>query len=147
MAANTIARPSPAILAQVGESAHSRQRDPGNIDPSHTQAGTPRACALGCLLGLGGLEPGPRIDRLTALADLEIKLGAGAPAAIPGGSNRVARRNLLTRSLVQPLVVAIEAQVAIAVVDDGEQSEARKPVGIDHPALAHRPDRRAAFGG
>src|SRR5215471_512505 len=115
MAANTIARPSPAILAQVGESAHSRQRDPGNIDPSHTEAGTPRGLRLGCLSGLGSLEPGAGIDRLTALANLEIKLGAGAPATIPGGSNRVARRNLLTRSLVQPLVMAIEAQVTIAV--------------------------------
>ena len=46
--------------------------------------------------GLAGLEPGARIDRFAALADLEIQLRPVAAAAVAGGGNRISPA--LTRS-------------------------------------------------
>src|SRR5690349_11325015 len=125
MGVNTMALRRPPSLARVGESAHAPRRDPGNMDLRHPS-------------GLGSLEPGSRLDRFPDLADLEIELGTGAAATIPGGGDGVAGGDLLAGRLVEALVVPVEAQIPIAVIHDGQKSQARKPVGVDHPSLADR---------
>src|SRR5207247_10789115 len=84
-----------------------------NIAPSHIRR--PGA------LRIGGPEPGARVDRLAALADLEIQLRTAAAAAVAGGGEGFARRDRLAGRLVEPLVVAVQAQVPVPMVDDGEQ--------------------------
>ena len=76
-------------------------------------------------LRLSGLEPGARIHRLARFADLEIQLRPAAAAAVAGRGNRVSRADALADRLVEPLIVSIEAHVAVAMIDDGEQTRAR----------------------
>src|ERR1017187_7723778 len=80
----------------------------------------------------GRCEPGPRIDRLAGPADLKVKLGTRLTAAVPRRGNRPPGGHTVAGSLEEPIVVPIQAQVAAAVVDDCEQSQAREPIRIDH---------------
>ena len=43
--------------------------------------------------------------------------------------------------------MAVEAQVPVAVINDGQQPEARQPVGIHHAAVIDRPHRRTLRAG
>ncbi len=52
---------------------------------------------------------------------------------------------MLPDAFVQALVVPVEAHVAVAVVDDSQQPEAREPIGIDHSSLVDRSHRTAAL--
>src|SRR5581483_2775361 len=97
-------------------------------------------------LGLSGLEPGSGIDRLASLADLEIQLRARAAAAVSGRAERVPGVHALSDGLVKPLIVAVQAHVAIAVIDDAQQPQTRKPVGIDDSAAIDGPHGCAAIG-
>src|ERR1700722_19009680 len=69
-----------------------------------------------------GLEPGCRIHRPAGAADLEIQLRGGPAASIPGRSNGLTGFHRLPDRLEQPVIMAIEAQVTLAVVDDREQA-------------------------
>src|SRR6185437_165800 len=90
-------------------------------------------------------QPQPRIQRLALLADLEIELRAGAAAAVTGLSDGLTGGDLLTDGLVKAGVVAVEAHVAVAVIDDDEEPESGQPVRIDHPALRNRAHGGAAL--
>src|SRR5215813_11282086 len=114
-----------------------------NIDPNHTGRRAGRRLHIS---GVGCPEPGAGIDRFTALADLEIELGPGTSTAVARGGNSVPGRHLLADPLQEPLVVAVEAQVSIPMVDDGEEPEARQPVGIDDAPLAYRLHRGTPVG-
>src|SRR5580700_4525662 len=78
--------------------------------------------------------PGARVDRPAGLADLEIQLRTRAAAAVARRGNGIPGRHVLTDRLEELVVVAVEAQVPVAVIDDREQPQARQPVGVDHPA-------------
>src|SRR5882672_354720 len=92
-------------------------------------------------------EPGARIDRLPGAPDLEVKLRARAPAAVAGGREHFPRGHGFAGGLAQLVVVAVETEVPLAVIDDGEQPQAREPVGVNHAARRDRAHRRALFGG
>jgi hypothetical protein len=83
---------------------------------------------------------------LPAPADLKVQLRAVLPPGVPRRGDRLPGRHMLAGPLEEALVVTIEAQIAAAVVDDGEQSQAREPIGVDDAAFGNRAHRRAAFG-
>src|SRR6187455_115450 len=84
-----------------------------------------RLCNEGASRGRGALRhPGVRIDGLAVRADLEVQAGPRLPARVTDLRNRLARLDPVTRFLEQRLVVAIEAHVTAAVVDDDEQAQA-----------------------
>src|ERR1700720_1100176 len=101
MAWDTIALMCKGNLAGVGESARNRLLGCSKVDLGHTlgrdsplplfgrMPGGARAAAF---LRVGGAEPGPRVHRFAALANLEVQLRAAAAAAVarrcdgvPGG--------------------------------------------------------------
>src|SRR5207253_10130911 len=102
--------------------------------------------AGGSYLGVGRPEPGARVDRLAPLADLEIQLRTAAAAAVAGGGDAFTGRDRLAGRLVEPLVVAVQAQVPVPMVDDGDETEAREPVATHDRVLPDRFDRRPALG-
>src|SRR5512146_249536 len=83
-------------------------------------------------------QPQPWVERFALLADLEVQLRAGAAAAVSGLRDGLTGGDVLADGLVEPGVVAVEAHVAAAVVDDDEEPESRQPIRVDHPALGHR---------
>src|SRR5690348_17938043 len=91
-------------------------------------------------------QPLPRIERLPFPADLEIELRPGAAAAVAGLGNGLTGGNVLADGLVEPGVVAVEAHVAAAVIDDDEQSQPGQPIGVHHPAAGYRAHGRIALG-
>src|SRR6202040_2876001 len=107
----TIALKASGILARVGESAHGSRALGKTLTPitSGATGGPPE-------LRGGGAEPGARVDRLAALADLEVQLRTAAATAVAGGGDGFAGRDRLAGRLVKPFVVAVEAQVPVPMV-------------------------------
>src|ERR1700741_3549369 len=89
------------------------------------------------------LEPRPGVDGLARLADLEVQLGTRSSARIAQRGDGVTGRDALASFLVEPFVVGVQAVVAIAVIDDGQQSQAREPVRVNHAAVIDGAHRRA----
>src|SRR5688572_8562373 len=94
--------------------------------------------------GRGALRhPGVRIDGLAVRTDLEIQAGMRLPTRVANLRDRLAGLDPVAGFLEQRLVVAIEAHVAAAVVDDDEQAQALQPVGERDAAAVNGPHRRA----
>src|SRR6202040_1403261 len=117
--APTIALKASGILARVGESAHGARALGKTLTPitSGATGGPPD-------LRGGRAEPGARVDRLAALADLEIQLRTAAATAVAGGGDGFARGDRLAGCLVEPFVVAGEAHGFLPLVPHGEQPPA-----------------------
>src|SRR5262245_782914 len=89
--------------------------------------------------GCGPLRhPGVRINGLPVHANLEVQAGPRLPARITDLRNRLARIDPIAGFFEQRLVVAVEAHVAAAVVDDHEQAQALKPVRERNAATMDR---------
>src|SRR5262245_38383577 len=81
----------------------------------------PRAAQL-ALWRLLVLEPRARIDGVASFSDFEIKLGASAAAAVACRCDRLAGGYVFAHGFVETVVVAVQTEVALAVVDDRQQS-------------------------
>src|SRR5687768_8635186 len=91
----------------------------------------------------GGLEPGTGVNGAPGLADFEVQRGGLAAAGIPDRGDGVAGGDPLPHLLVEPVVVAVQAEVTVAVIDDGQQAQPGEPVRVHHTSVVDRPDRRA----
>src|SRR6185312_10317788 len=90
-------------------------------------------------------QPGARIHRLAALAQLEVDAGVDASDRA-GGADRLARLDLVADAVQQALVVAVHAHPAVAVVDDDQHTVAAQEAGVDHPSARHRMHLAAGGG-
>ena len=79
-----------------------------------------------------------RIARATLLANGEIQGGGLLPTTGTNSCNRLARLDDFSGVAQQTLVMAVQAQIAIAVVEDHQQSGAAQPIGEYHPTAMHR---------
>ena len=92
-----------------------------------------------------------RVKRLFAFADLEIEGCVALAAAVADRGDLFAGLDPLAGGLEQVLVVTVQAQEAVAVIDDQQQAEIPQPVGEDdlaaadrvHAAARRRPDQHA----
>src|SRR5579862_5281566 len=100
----------------------SAARQPKTANPVTPAARRTAARPLGrprTALRIAAAEPGARVDRLAALADLEVQLRATAAPGVPGRGQGVPGGDFLTHGFEELVVVAVEAQIPIAVIDDG----------------------------
>src|SRR6478736_1578497 len=93
----------------------------------------------------GGLEPAARVHGFAAAAYLEIQSGPGPAARIARTGDGLSRLHRGADLLEQLLVVAVEAHVAVAMVEDDQQPPPGQPVRVEDPALVDRPHVRAAI--
>jgi 3-hydroxybutyryl-CoA dehydrogenase len=69
-----------------------------------------------------------RVDGLAVVANLEVQACAGLPAGVTDLRNRLAGLDPVARFFEQFLVVAVQAHVAAAVIDDEKQPEPLQPI-------------------
>jgi hypothetical protein len=87
-----------------------------------------------------------RVDRLTIVSDPKIDTGGAASPTSTDLSDHLARLDPFTGFLEQALIVTIKTHIAIAVIDDQQQTESAQPIRERDPPIVDRPHLLALRG-
>src|SRR5574340_1015694 len=89
------------------------------------------------------LHPVQGIYRTALMPHFKIQAGIGLTAAVADCSDRITGLNPVAHLLIQTFIIAVQAHIPFAVIDNNEIAEATQPLGEHHLPGRDRLHRRA----
>src|SRR5512143_1252561 len=97
-----------------------------NAAPASTPARPTSTNFAFCVISLHPIEG---VYRTALMPHFKIQAGVGLAAAIADRGDRITGLNPFAHLLIQTFIIAVQAHVAVAMVDNDEVAEAAQPLG------------------
>src|SRR5512143_1311003 len=114
-----------------------------NAAPASTPARPTSTNFAFCVISLHPIEG---VYRTALMPQFKIQTAVGLAAAVADSGDRVAGLDPFAHLLIQTFIIAVQAHIAVAVVDNNEVAEAAQPLGKYHLPRRNRLHCRALGG-